>query len=168
MTMMTTTCGFGVGRHWNLKCWIHNVVIKSRITFKSTVSSIDWSSKTTKKISNKTPQCWPFTKGIQQWPVDSPTKGQQCGTRFQVIKSPCQHQPWLFVLFGHATCTSWKGHYSTVHKMYISQIAKFMGPTWSQPGSCRPQMGPMLAPWTLLSGMVLLCFALLWYFICPH
>ena len=35
-----------------------------------------------------------------------------------------------------------------------SQIAKFMGPTWGPPGSCRPQMGPMLAPWTLLSGMV--------------
>ena len=28
----------------------------------------------------------------------------------------------------------------------------FMGPTWGPPGSCRPQMGPMLAPWTLLSG----------------
>ena len=34
-----------------------------------------------------------------------------------------------------------------------SQIAKFMGPTWGPPGSSRPQMGPMLAPWTLLSGM---------------
>ena len=32
------------------------------------------------------------------------------------------------------------------------QIARFMGPTWGPPGSCRPQMGPMLAPWTLLSG----------------
>ena len=31
------------------------------------------------------------------------------------------------------------------------QIAKFMGPTWGPPGSCRPQMGPMFAPWTLLS-----------------
>ena len=29
------------------------------------------------------------------------------------------------------------------------QIAKFMGPTWAPSGSCRPQMGPMLAPWTL-------------------
>ena len=28
----------------------------------------------------------------------------------------------------------------------IPQIAKFMGPTWGPPGSCRPQMGPMLAP----------------------
>ena len=31
-----------------------------------------------------------------------------------------------------------------------------MGPTWGPPGSCRPQMGPMMASWTLLSG----CF---WY-----
>ena len=35
---------------------------------------------------------------------------------------------------------------------YYSQIAKFMGPTWGPPGSYRPLMGPMLAPWTLLSG----------------
>ena len=33
-----------------------------------------------------------------------------------------------------------------------AQIARFMGPTWGPPGSCRPQMGPMLSPWTLLSG----------------
>ena len=36
-----------------------------------------------------------------------------------------------------------------------SQIAKFMGPTWGPPGSCRPQISPMLAPWTLLSGFIL-------------
>ena len=34
----------------------------------------------------------------------------------------------------------------------LTQIAKFMGPTWGPPGSCRPQMDPMLAPWALLSG----------------
>ena len=34
-----------------------------------------------------------------------------------------------------------------------TQIAKFMGSTWGPPGSCRPQMGPMSAPWTLLSGI---------------
>ena len=28
-----------------------------------------------------------------------------------------------------------------------------MGPAWGPPGSCRPQMGPMLVPWTLLSGL---------------
>ena len=36
-----------------------------------------------------------------------------------------------------------------------SQIARFMGPTWGPPRSCRPQMGPVLAPWTLLSGVLL-------------
>ena len=39
------------------------------------------------------------------------------------------------------------GHHST-------QIAKFMGPTWGLPGPCQPQMGPMLAPWTLLFGII--------------
>ena len=34
----------------------------------------------------------------------------------------------------------------------VTQMTTFMGPTWGPPGSCRPQMGPMLAPWTLLSG----------------
>ena len=33
-----------------------------------------------------------------------------------------------------------------------TQIARFMGPTWGPLGSCRPQLGPMLAPWALLSG----------------
>ena len=34
-----------------------------------------------------------------------------------------------------------------------SQPTKFMGPTYSPSGSCRLQMGPMSAPWTLLSGI---------------
>ena len=42
---------------------------------------------------------------------------------------------------------------STKKRPIPSQIAKLMGPTWDPPGSCRPQMGPMLAPWTLLSGL---------------
>ena len=33
-----------------------------------------------------------------------------------------------------------------------TQITQFMGPTWSPPGSCRPQTGPMLTPWTFLPG----------------
>ena len=40
---------------------------------------------------------------------------------------------------------------------YASQIARLMGPTWGQPGSCRSQMGPMLAPWTLLSRSLRQC-----------
>ena len=30
-----------------------------------------------------------------------------------------------------------------------------MGPTWGPRGTCRPQVGPMLAPWPLLSGTLL-------------
>ena len=47
--------------------------------------------------------------------------------------------------------------YDLIHQVPADmfQIAKFMGPTWGPPGSCRPQMGPMLAPWTLLSGVSL-------------
>ena len=41
--------------------------------------------------------------------------------------------------------------YFSANNVY-TQIAKFMGPTWGPSGSCRPQMYPMLDPWTLLSG----------------
>ena len=40
---------------------------------------------------------------------------------------------------------------SWLYKSELSQIAKFTG----APGSCRPQMGAMLAPWTLLSGVII-------------
>ena len=33
-------------------------------------------------------------------------------------------------------------------------IARFMGPTWGPSGADRTQVGPMLAPWTLLSGIL--------------
>ena len=36
----------------------------------------------------------------------------------------------------------------------ITLIARFMGPTWGQSGFDRTHAGPMLAPWTLLSGNV--------------
>ena len=39
----------------------------------------------------------------------------------------------------------------SLYLMRGAQIAKFMGPTWGPPGSCRPQMGPVMAPWILLS-----------------
>ena len=45
-------------------------------------------------------------------------------------------------------CTDWQ----SLMVGLPSQIAKFMGPTWGPPGSCWPKMGPMLVPWTVLSG----------------
>ena len=38
--------------------------------------------------------------------------------------------------------------------MSLSPDSKVHGANMGPPGSCRPQMGPMLAPWTLLSGSV--------------
>ena len=35
----------------------------------------------------------------------------------------------------------------------MSQIVRFMGPTRGSPRPCRPQVGPILTPWTLLSGV---------------
>ena len=35
----------------------------------------------------------------------------------------------------------------------LSLIARFMGPTWGPSEADRTQVGPMLAPWILLSGM---------------
>ena len=45
--------------------------------------------------------------------------------------------------------------HSSVTGLYFkqSQIARFTWPTWGPPGSCRPQVGPMLVLWILLSGM---------------
>ena len=46
-------------------------------------------------------------------------------------------------------------------KVCWTQITKFLLPTWSPNGSCRPQMGIMLlAPLTLLFGKSLLCYIL--------
>ena len=45
---------------------------------------------------------------------------------------------------------SWNGGIGRI----VSQIAKLRGTTWGPPGSYRPQMGPMLALWILLSGCV--------------
>ena len=37
----------------------------------------------------------------------------------------------------------------------ISLKTRFMGPTWGPSGANRTQVGPMLATWTLLSGLIL-------------
>ena len=49
----------------------------------------------------------------------------------------------------------WFNHY---HYNITSQTAMVMGPTWGPPGSCRPQVDPMEAPRTLLSGIFPLAF----------
>ena len=47
-------------------------------------------------------------------------------------------------------------HWSLFLLTMISLIARFMGPTWGPSGVDRTQVGPMLATWTLLSGLALI------------
>ena len=39
-----------------------------------------------------------------------------------------------------------------LYKRLVTLIARFKGPTWGPSGAERTQVGPMLSPWTLLSG----------------
>ena len=65
---------------------------------------------------------------------------------------------WMYVFLSKGCLTHWGLWWKKMDPILkTTQIAKFMGPTWGPPGSCRPQMGPMLAPWTLLSGLIDSC-----------
>ena len=55
------------------------------------------------------------------------------------------------------TVCIWVGSWDAV-VLLPSLIARFMGPTWGPPGADRTQVGPMMATWTLLSG--LFCYQL--------
>ena len=59
----------------------------------------------------------------------------------------------------HFSFSQWRArHHFDNHP---SQIAKFMGSTWTHLGPVGPPKGLMLAPWTLLSG--LLCIGRHWH-----
>ena len=72
-------------------------------------------------------------------------------TVWDLARSQIENGPWFE--------PSWDSYCTICNKlrapMNHSQIARFMGPTWGPPGSCRPQMGPILAPWTLLWGSLI-------------
>ena len=93
-----------------------------------------------------------FGEGIHWWPVNFTHKGSMthwtCPCH-DVSMLPYIHQNLKIILMPIL---------SSLVTMEVSimtnaaQIARFMAPTWAPPGSCRPQTGPMLVPWTLLSG----------------
>ena len=56
--------------------------------------------------------------------------------------------------------TEWK--LVIIYSWVPSLIARFMGPTWGPSGADRTQVGPMLAPWTLLSGFIRCSNTLRW------
>ena len=64
---------------------------------------------------------------------------------------------WFLSYFCFKQRTSCGASCPIIHEHVLPQTTKFMGPTWGPPGPCRPQMGPMLAPWTSLSGACVVC-----------
>ena len=91
------------------------------------------------KDSTKSLHYWPSVRELHWWPVDSPQR-PVCRKRFFVMMSS-----WYVMVQCHP-----------LYKKHVYQIctliARFMGPTWGPHGTNRTQAGPMLAPWTLLSG----------------
>ena len=82
---------------------------------------------------------------------------------------PTTHNSWVQFAIFMRCILGWIGHcyveiipkvrsYTLAHMQPVieqnnqTHVAKFMGPSWGPPGSCQPQMGPILASWTLLSG----------------
>ena len=62
---------------------------------------------------------------------------------------------WLIILLHAWLIRCWMFPPGTgINKNYSAPtlIARFMGPTWGPSGDDSTQVGPMLAPWTLLSG----------------
>ena len=51
--------------------------------------------------------------------------------------------------------TKYDRRYRAINNWARHSLAKFMGPTWGPSGADRTQVGPMLAPWILLSGDIL-------------
>ena len=48
--------------------------------------------------------------------------------------------------------SQWSAMTTETFEAVTPLIARFMGPTWGPSGAERTQVGPMVAPWTLLSG----------------
>ena len=116
------------------------------------------------------PRYWPSVRGIHRSTVNSPHKGQWRGTlMFSLI---CARINCWVNNRGVGDLRRHRTHYDVIvmycsiciHEIvdfvprgssYVNTlISRFMGQTRGPTGADRTQVGPMLAPWTLLSGYV--------------
>ena len=165
-------------------CQYSHVIISTvgfQITGVSIVCPIFcWDADQRKHQSSASPD---FVRGIHRWPVDSPHKEPVTRKMLPfddvilfnlILSAPYLPMAYHHQVLGHLQAQWWLGSGPTyrpdnlrlIHwvpnKRADILLAKFpnapdnkiLGPTWGPPGSCRPQMGPILAPWTLLSGAV--------------
>ena len=106
---------------------------------------------------------WPYRWNIPD--VDMASWFHICPNKLhQVINHVFWFCKWLvnvIVVYSQGTC-SFSAHRWLNESSYIirTRRAKFMGPAWDPHGSCRPQMGPMWTPWTLLSGYIIMSLVL--------
>ena len=85
---------------------------------------------------------------------------------------PCYQGSSYFIHEMYVSVFSWAASVAIddIVKLYRRQwgspasidtlVAGFMGPTWGPSGADRTQVGPMLAPWTLLSRYII-CFQMI-------
>ena len=105
-----------------------------------------------------------FVWGIHRWPVNSPYRWPVTRKFFHLMTSSCNDSQWNLEenmsniidnivpadgLAPTAAATS-----ADIMSTKSALRESFMGPKWGPSGADRTQMGPMLAPWTLLSGWV--------------
>ena len=57
-----------------------------------------------------------------------------------------------YIAFARSEFVAVKFAWRTIFLSFLSLIERFMGPTWGPSGAGRTQVGPMFAPWILLSG----------------
>ena len=84
-------------------------------------------------------------QGLEERSLRSPT-GKEEWWKWSIRRAMC-YGSFAFFIFLNFLIFIW-------HSTAIPQIARFMGPTWDPPGADRTQVGPMLAPWTLLLGTI--------------
>ena len=89
---------------------------------------------------------WEDSAGNPRWEADFLTESNSAGS---VCKSWRRHE--ILSWCDHYVCSI--GKWVARPKIIVSLITRFMGPTWCLSGAERTQVGPMLAPWTLLSGV---------------
>ena len=68
-----------------------------------------------------------------------------------------QTMAYLFSDWSVSVMTGYIGQTDSISLPTTALIVMFMGPTWGPSGADRTQVGPMLAPLTLLSGWLSLC-----------
>ena len=79
--------------------------------------------------------------------MNSPNKGQWGGAL--MLSLICA---WINSWVNNGEAGDFRRHCAHYDSTVMPLIARFVWSTWDPPGPCRPQMGPMLAHRTLLSG----------------